>query len=476
MKNLQLFDSLKTLNKNEFREFEKFVNSPYFNNRSEVTRFFAAVKKHYPDFRPESINEEKIFSKVYPGKKFSNVLMRKLVSLTSNLMFEFTAIKGFRDDKLGFGVKLLYTLYDMNLSAMFEKQAKKMKTVFKTTLINADYYDYKFKYTSKVNGYFSEIDAVSTIPKFQNELDDFVEYFIITSLIIYHRLIAYSSLYNVSYDMKFYDEVMGFVKTGGYKDNLLITMYYYMIMLFDSENEEYFFKMKDFWKKNKSALVYIFQNNIYVGLLNFSINRIKAGDFKYRKLLFEITNEVLKEDIILKGTGRIQSAMFSAIIRNAASLKEFEWIDNFIKKYTQHLASELTNESLIYAYAVIEFEKGNFKRSLKNISSINIEKLILKINAKNLTIMNYYELKYFDELESFIDAYKHFLKREKSVTDYYHTNINLLIKYVIQLIKLSSNKDLNSATLLKKQLENIPYFILKEWILEKTNELIKKSG
>ena len=79
MKNLQLFEALKSLNKNEFREFGKFINSPYLNNRSEITRFYETIKKYYPDFTTEKIDEGKIFEKIYPGKKFSNVLMRKII-------------------------------------------------------------------------------------------------------------------------------------------------------------------------------------------------------------------------------------------------------------------------------------------------------------------------------------------------------------------------------------------------------------
>ena len=107
MKNSELLKTLGSMNENEFREFGKFIASPYFNNRSEIVRLYDALKKYHPTFSSNSFKEELIFSKVYPGKKFSGVMMRKVFSLTTNLAMSFFAFKSFEDDKLGYNVKLL---------------------------------------------------------------------------------------------------------------------------------------------------------------------------------------------------------------------------------------------------------------------------------------------------------------------------------------------------------------------------------
>jgi len=107
MQKSQLAAILRSLTKEEFKEFGRFVHSPYFNNRDEVSRYYDALKEHYPLFRSDKLNEENLFSKVYPGKKFSGVMMRKVFSLTTNLAMSFFAFKSFEDDKLGYNVKLL---------------------------------------------------------------------------------------------------------------------------------------------------------------------------------------------------------------------------------------------------------------------------------------------------------------------------------------------------------------------------------
>jgi len=44
MENSQLTEALQTLSKEEFREFGKFLRSPFFNNRSEVIRLYEFLK------------------------------------------------------------------------------------------------------------------------------------------------------------------------------------------------------------------------------------------------------------------------------------------------------------------------------------------------------------------------------------------------------------------------------------------------
>ncbi|MEO8209396.1 MAG: hypothetical protein ABI840_02460, partial [bacterium] len=100
MKNLKFTELLRALDKSEFREFGKFIISPYHNNRSEVVRFFDALKNFYPKFNSIYFTEAEIFKKVYPGKKYSDVMMRKLFSLTTNLLMDFFAVTSFKESTL----------------------------------------------------------------------------------------------------------------------------------------------------------------------------------------------------------------------------------------------------------------------------------------------------------------------------------------------------------------------------------------
>lgn len=188
MNNPKITDILKTLSKSELRQFGSFIRSPYFNNRSEVIRFYEAIKKFHPEFNFGKYNNEYFFSKVYPGKKFSSVLMRKVFSLTTNLLMEFITINSFREDKFDFNIKMIFKLREKNLSKMFEKKSKQINVMLGSSIQDISYYENKLKYTSILNGHLLNINERSMVSKLQNELDDFMEYFLTAILVMYIQI------------------------------------------------------------------------------------------------------------------------------------------------------------------------------------------------------------------------------------------------------------------------------------------------
>ena len=65
MNNSALIMVISTFDKNEIRDFTRFVNSPFFNGRKETKLFWGVVKKFYPDFSGKNFNAEFIFGKIY---------------------------------------------------------------------------------------------------------------------------------------------------------------------------------------------------------------------------------------------------------------------------------------------------------------------------------------------------------------------------------------------------------------------------
>lgn len=476
MENSQLAETLRSLNKAEFRELGKFVRSPYHNNRSEVIRFYDAVKKYYPLFESKSLENQKIFSAVYPGKKYSSVMMRKVVSLITNLVMEYIAVSGFRKDELEYNIKLLCELFEKNLSSVFEKKAKNMETLLQKSKHTVEYYEAKSKYTSWKIAHLDNKNESTTIPKYQNELDDFVEYFLIVLLMKYHRLRTMSNMYNFKYDFKLYNEVIEFLRKHDYKESTLVSLYHNLAMLSNTEEEKYFLELLKFWEKFEDKLTDLLQHIIYVTLYNHCINRKHKGEIKYHKVQFGITKKYFEKNIFPKDVGFIQPNLFAAAVQNAAKLKEFDWITGFINNYKRRLDPETAEETTNYSLAIIEFEKGNYEMSLTYLSTIQPERLNRKINVKNLLIRIYYELGYTEELIQAVDSYRHYLHREKTITAQNLEMTTNFLKLVSDLNKLRINKDAENIALLRKKVEKTPYFNLKEWVLEKADELLKRKN
>ncbi|MBK7253000.1 MAG: hypothetical protein IPI04_03555 [Ignavibacteria bacterium] len=101
-KDTKLIAFLKTFSKPELSEFEKFLKSPYFKKERDPLPLFNYLKKHYPGFPSEKINEENILTELYPGESISNKKYKDLIRNISS-----TLLKAVTDFIFYSGIKMM---------------------------------------------------------------------------------------------------------------------------------------------------------------------------------------------------------------------------------------------------------------------------------------------------------------------------------------------------------------------------------
>ncbi|MEO8446049.1 MAG: hypothetical protein ABI528_01065 [bacterium] len=469
MNTSRLAEALSSLSRTELRQFSNFLRSPYFNNRSEVTRFYEGLKPYYPKFDLKKPDLESIFTKVYPKKKFSDVLMRKLFSLTINLFTEFITINGFREDKLEFNIRMLDNLREKKLPRLFEKKSPQFSDLLQRSPNNIGYYEAKLKYTSILNGHFLNTNEKSMVSRLQNEFDDFIEYFLTVVFLLYIRLSEWSRGMNVKFDLKFHDEVINYFSTQRKGDVSLAALYYNMLMLLNTEDEKYYYDLMECRNKFEKKLAKIDDFNIAIVSMQFCHKKVMKGHSEYRKHQLDINKKMLKKNLI--PAGFVDPYFFTNTVRNAVNLKEYKWSENFINEYKERLNPGIANEIIDYSHAMIEFGKGKYENSLMRLSQINIERSNIKLDIRNLMIMNYYELDYKLELESLIDSYKHYLQRDKTINPLTKDMSSLFVNFVSDLVKVNQKRNKNSLHVLKKTIAAESHFNMKDWLIKKLDEL-----
>lgn len=470
MENSNLIKILKSLNKNEFREFGKFIRSPFFNNRSEVVRFYDAIRVYYPDFNHKEFIPEYIFSRVYEKKKYSDSLMRKLSSLLSNYTLDYIAVKKFKSNSLDYNTKLLEELSKKKLDSMFEKKARQTYIALESSKHNLPYYYYKMRYSNIQNAYYLNRDVDFTAQNLQKEADNFSEYFIAEALEIFARLSNFSKVFNNKYELSLYPEVLNQLKDKNYEKVTLISLYHNILLLLNTNDEKYFFELKKVHKKFENKLGRLDEYNLFTVLFNYCISRIQAGNLKFRYERFEIDKKFVEKNLIQLDE-YVELYSFLNAVTNAAYISEFMWAEKFVNDYNDKLNPVYFKDARDLSFAIIEFYRGNYRKALEYSSKIDLEFSHLKIDIKNLMVRVYYELGYFIELESLIDTYKHFLKRDKGLTEDAKRLNGDFIKFTSKLVNLKLNNKNEDVYLLKQEVENNSYFRFKEWILIKINEL-----
>ena len=100
MKEIRLIETLKTFTISEWKLFEKFAASPFFNNGRNYLPFLKQLRKFYPSFESDKLTYEHIHKKLYPGKKFNKQMMWNLASELEKLSKEFMLQLGLKENKV----------------------------------------------------------------------------------------------------------------------------------------------------------------------------------------------------------------------------------------------------------------------------------------------------------------------------------------------------------------------------------------
>ena len=83
----------------------------------------------------------------------------------------------------------------------------------------------------------------------------------------------------------------------------------------------------------------------------------------------------------------------------------------------------------------------------------------------------YYEMNNFEPAISLLDSYKHFLKSDRTITEFYKKVNSDFLKYYTKLLKVKMGEKGSTADELKRLVLSSDDFSNKDWINKKIDEL-----
>ncbi len=467
MKDLKLILLLKTFSKQELKEFEKFLESPFLNTSGEyITKFFNVIKKYFPGFDSPSFTKENIFSEIYPREKYNDPRMRKLNSETMKLALDFLGTKQFLNDEQTKGRYILKELQHRDMESLFEIKSKELlKLVEKDKMKDYEYYFEKYKLIQLIKSFYFVRNRKKSIPLFNDEIDALSKYF---TLIFIHKFIERfkekRSFTDMDFALPFFEEIKNYAGKNYSGKSSVFDIYYTELLLYISGEEKYYFSLKQNKEKLYNKLQKGFLPTIYTTLTNYAAEQLEHGKINYLNELFILHKEILKRKLY----GNVFSSfLFINMVTIALRLNETKFADKFINEYKNKINKDMREDTYKYCLANILFSKKKFSESLEILSQINFNSSLQKYLIKNLTLKVYYELNESDSIYSLIDSFKHILKRDKAIPE----NVRLLAgnftNFTKELIRIKNGekKKEDIAERIKKEVT-----AEKQWLLSKVSE------
>ncbi len=489
----QLIELLKTFSAKEIMRFNKFLNSPYFNNRKMLIKLFQVLKRSYPEFEGRKFTKEDIYASVYGKVKYNDSTFRNLMSDLLKLALEFMKLEGIKKNYVESSLFLTKELFTRgNVSLLMSKMLLTEKLLDSKNIIDADYFISKFKiYASR---FFMNMLTQKTTNKtlVTKESEILIEsivfmlcYFVMESLKHNDILLRYSRSYNIKkntatvtkfLDIFRFDKIIEYIRENSNINVPIIEIYYKLLETFlNIEDTEKYYDFKNTLLHHSKYLGTNENNFLHSRLIDYCITKKNMGvsnSFNLDREIFElqkifIKNEYYKTD----SNSYLTLDLYRNVLINCIIVRELHYMEEFISKYSGKLIPRHITNVQNYSYALLYFEKGSYNKALNCINKVTFDQFVFKVDMKNLQLKINYELGYFETAISVIDTYKHFIKNNQLLSESRKILHNNFVSYALKLIHYKTGSKKVSLSFLADRIKKSKNTFDKGWLLEKIKQL-----
>ena len=479
MKDRKIVLALSKLSLIELNSFTKFMHSPYFNVNVHLTDLYLMIFEHIKNQDIQNQHPQNFWSAIFPNTPYQNSKFLKMTSDLTDLLEQFLAQKEF-DASVSLKSQLkLEGVRKRNLEPLYNSiigETERLQNIE----INQSSEFYLQKYQIEKNIFSLKTENEKKNEKFEinstlniKDIADNLDYFYIAEkLRLYCTLLSWKKMYKLDIELNDVQSIVNLATSSRYEKIPTISMYYTMYLTFvDEDNLENYYSLRSLMNK----FIHIFpaeeQRIIYQTAISYCINKGNKNITQFHKESFEIYKEALINNILIVNNEMLVTT-YRNIVPIALRVEEYAWAENFILDYAKYVDEKYRNNAVEFSLARLEFYRKNYGKVLDHLNKVSFEDVWYNINAKTIYLHTYYELDEMDALESLLQSFKMFIKREKSLTDDRKEHYLKLIKFTNALIKIYPT-DKKKVLKLKVEIENTKGITSKLWLIEKVNEMLK---
>jgi hypothetical protein len=487
--NTKLLKILKSFSSEEIRDFSSYVDSPFFNTTNTEARLYKILKKHYPKFKPNALKQEKLFDKLFPGRKYNDGTMRNLFSELITHAENFLVLTDYKEDEFDYSKRLLNQYNKRELDKLFKINIKRAFKALDGIKVKDENYFYK-KYvleTLKYEFYSTRIPVGKSQPVFiqrKDVIENYMYYILITKLKDYFDMINAEKLLKFNYQYTFFDEIMQHVSLHkrDYKKIILIDILHRFLLLYkEVQTEQFEDELKELIDSNKESINKNDYRNFMLEIYNYYKSKESTGDRKYGAKSFQLMKKLLGEGIFYQKNGQLTAHTFINLTASALLEKELDWTDKFINEYKNKVQSDQRENAFLFSSATLYFVRaenssGKLKKkyysiSLDYLARVKTEDFYYMTRVKNMLIRIYYELNEIELAISILESYRHFLSKTKVMPEeLYERNINF-INFTGKLIKYKTQSLNITLEQLRDDIVSTKLVSYRGWLLSKISDL-----
>lgn len=465
----KLFELLRGFTKEEFKRFGLFVKSPFFNKSKTLEKLYGFFKKNLNRLDSPKITKENISSVIYPGEKYDDANVRKLLSNFTKLAEEFMLQTVLSEKSYERGNLLAEGYYHKHIVKFAEQEINELrKNYLNTGFRDSDYYRNMYE-TERI--FFALKSSAMKNPEEQiNKASFLVDlYYISVKLLHFYTILNLKLHYNkqVNFDSWAFDDIVRFIEKHRNelekKHKSLYADYLSVKMMLNPDNAAPFETLASFISVNRNYFVSTEKHRMYIYLYNHSLYRYNKGYVSSPREVFGVIKEMESENVPLWHYFAFHMYYVNAV-KYSSSLTEYRWAEEFMKNRREKIQGEIRDETFSLAMANYYFSKKDYANAMKYLVNVDYPNYSFYLGAKIMLIKIYWELSETEGVLSAIDAVRKFLQRKELIPERLMESATNFINCVSKLADPEAkDKTFEIRKILEKQMSTSE----KQWVEEK---------
>ncbi|MEZ4966856.1 MAG: hypothetical protein R2791_16550 [Saprospiraceae bacterium] len=464
MTNSLLLRTVSQLQSKDLRHLHDFVRCGSFNRREEVARLFDHLASRID--RPDrgALGAEQLFAAAFPGQPYDNTLLRHTMSYLLDVIRQYLAWEEWRTEPAEQQRCLLRALRSRGMDTLAEKEWQRASNAEdRETIRDAQYHFRRYQLHQEKLERDARRERSARI-NLQPLPDELTAFYVSEMLRHACSAIMHQAVAGQAYRI---DLLNAILETAGQETMLqvpAIAVYYYAYQMLQSpEATQPFERLKTLLVEYEQNFKPDEMRGLYLIAINGCIRRMNAGDRTYVREAFELYRAALERDFLTEN-GILSGFTYKNIIRVGAALGEHEWTEQFLETYRTRLHLRERDNLYRYNLAYLRFQQRDYASAMPLLQQVDLEDPLNNLDARRMLLRSYYELGEWSALESLLQSFSAYLRRQKNLGYHRVTNENLIL-FTKKLMD-RDRRDRAVAAALRTAIDATPDVAERAWLLE----------
>lgn len=448
--------------------------SPYFNDEADVVRLFdichAALKKS-----PEAIEQltkAKVWKKMCPELPFDDAHLRRMSSDLTRLAIRFRAMEQRAQTPLEEWLHEQKALEAAGLDKHLAGVERHIsRSIEETPARSTDFYLFSFQYHWNIFNRSYRVVAVTDYMAKLLPANEALECFYVTQkLKMYVAWLSYRQFRSTDKALPLPPGFWEHIDTPAFDHIPMVGIYKLVVRILSNPDNELMFAalMDQLDQVGDSLAPEDYRECCYIAQ-NYCALKINQGKSEYYNRAFAIFKNMVARNVLIED-GQLPEGVYKNIITTGLRAGAPEWVEHFIEQHSHYLPPTIRSNARAYNLANLYSHQKQYNKALEVLRSVEYSDVTYALGAKTILLRIYYEQGEYIALDSLIDSFRIYLRRNKLISKNLQKEYNNFLNLVKKLTTLRPG-DKKAISDFREKVMATSYNTPKKWLMDQLDAL-----